>query len=508
MLEVVKSGAVVGLDAVEVTIEVDVARGMPGFTIVGLPDTAVQESRERVRAAVRNSEYEFLPGRLTVNLAPADLRKAGPAYDLPIAVGFLLASGQIKRRTGIDDFWLIGELSLTGEVKPVNGTLSIASAAVEAGCSGIIVPSANAREAAIVSGIDVIPVSSLAQAARFLSDEIVIEPASGDSLEPEQAGEQVDFSEIRGQLEARRALEIAAAGGHNVLMVGPPGSGKSMLAQRLPTIMPPLSIDEAIEVTKIHSLSGQSKQGRGLMRVRPYRAPHHTISAAGLAGGGKQPRPGEISLSHRGVLFLDEIAEFSQSVLQVLRQPVESKIVTISRASGSATYPADFMLVGAMNPCPCGYLGDRQKECECTIGRIRSYRSRLSGPLLDRIDMHIEVPRLSRVELMSASTGESSAAIKDRVVKARAAQATRFGSTTVLNGRMSAKQVRQACALSESIVAWLTRIVDRMALSARAYDRILKVARTIADIAGHEGIELADIAEAVQYRSAERQRAY
>ncbi|MDP1809261.1 MAG: YifB family Mg chelatase-like AAA ATPase [Actinomycetota bacterium] len=508
MLEVVKSGAVVGLDAVEVTIEVDVARGMPGFTIVGLPDAAVQESRERVRAAVLNSEYEFQPSRLTVNLAPADLRKAGPAYDLPIAIGFLSASGQINRQSAVSYYWLVGELSLTGEVKPVNGVLSIAAAAHSAGSSGIIVPAENAAEAAIVTGIDVIPVSSLAQAARFLSDDIVIEPAVSGNRSTERGAEQVDFAEIRGQLEARRALEIAAAGGHNVLMVGPPGSGKSMLARRLPTIMPPLSADEAIEVTKIYSLGGQAKHGRGLIWTRPYRAPHHTISAAGLAGGGKQPRPGEITLSHRGVLFLDEMAEFSQSVLQVLRQPIESKIVTISRANGRVTYPADFMLVGAMNPCPCGYLGDRQRECACTVGRIRSYRSKLSGPLLDRIDIHIEVPRLSQAELMGTSTGETSAAIKDRVIKARAAQAARFGSKTVLNGCMSAKQVRQSCSLSESIVSWLARIVERMALSARGYDRVLKVARTIADIAGHESVELVDVAEAIQYRSADRQRAY
>ena len=509
MLKILKSGAVVGLDAVEITIEVDVSRGMPAFIIVGLPDTAVQESRERVRAAIVNSEYELEPRRVTINLAPADLRKEGPAFDLPIAVGVLLATAQIGRQSKPGDYWLVGELSLTGEVKPVSGIISIAVAAAKQGCKGLILPAANAAEAAVVTELDVIPVDTLAQAADFLNGALKIEPAKGGNGSRADLVQDIDFSDVKGQLQARRALEIAAAGGHNLLMVGPPGSGKSMLAQRLPTIMPSLSRDEAIEVTKIYSVSSQITSGQGLIWKRPFRAPHHTISSAGLAGGGQNPRPGEITLSHRGVLFLDEMPEFAPSVLQVLRQPLESKSVTIARASGALTYPAEFMLVGAMNPCPCGYLGDRKRECECSISKIRSYRTRVSGPLLDRIDIHIEVPRLTRDELMGeASATETSADIRSRVLDAREVQTRRFGDSATLNSRMTARQMKTMCRLSKEIEDWLGRVIDRLSLSARGFDRVIRIARTVADLADREDIALADVAEAVQYRVLDRPRLY
>lgn len=499
MLRIVRSGVVVGMEVHEVKIEVDSTLGLPGMRIVGLPDAAVREAGERVRAAITNSGFKIPPRKITINLAPADLRKAGPSYDLPIAVGAALALGLSERDPRFRDYWMAGELSLTGDVCGITGALPLALAAAEAGAPGIIVPENNAAEASY-AGLPVIPARSFSEVCGLLSGECVIDPIEAEVSPPERA-EYPDFADVKGQHQARRALEVAAAGGHHVLMVGPPGSGKSMLARCLPSILPPMSRSEAVDVTRVNSIRGTTRGGGGLIWERPFRSPHHTISAAGLVGGGRPPSPGEISLSHRGVLFLDELAEFGPRVLQALRQPMESHTVTVSRAAGSFMFPADFILAAAMNPCPCGYWGDAGRECECPDGKMRAYRSRLSGPLLDRIDLHVEVGRLNTNEIMSAKPGESSADILSRVCAARGRQNERFDDGVKTNAGMTSKEVERFCVLAGETVSWFAGAIDKLALSARACDKVLKVARTIADLSQARQISTAHLAEAVQYRT-------
>lgn len=506
MLARMESCVVMGMDAYPVEVEVDLARGLRAFNIVGLPDTAVREARERVKAGLVNSEFEFPLGRITINLAPADIRKEGPAFDLPMALGILYATDQLKSDL-INHYFVVGELSLNGDVRRVSGILAIAILAQRRGKQGIIVPKDNAHEAAVVRGLDVIPVSSLNDACSFLAGTLEISPQRVDLDKLFKSNGQYDFdlSDVKGQEHAKRALEIAAAGGHNMLMVGPPGAGKTMLARRLLTILPEMSFDEAIETTKIYSVSRLLPAHLSMITKRPFRAPHHTISDIGLIGGGRRPKPGEVSLSHNGVLFLDEMNEFSQTALEVLRQPLEDGEVTISRAHSSASYPTRFILIAAMNPCPCGFLGDRLRECTCTPAYIRNYRRRVSGPLKDRIDIQIEVARLTKEELVRNIPGEKSAEVRKRVNRAREIQKKRFvGENILCNGEMNPQQLRRFCSLSASAREFLERALDKLGLTARAYDKILKLARTIADLAERQGIEVEDIAEAVQYRSLDR----
>jgi len=504
VLAKVRSCTVVGLDGRAVDVEVDIAAGgLPTFTIVGLPDTAVQEARERVRAAIRNAGGTFPMKRITVNLAPADLRKEGPSFDLPIAVGILVASGQVL--ADLDDAVFLGELSLDGTLRHTHGILPMVGFARSSGAAVIYVPEVDAAEAALVDGVRVIPVPSLQVLAAHLNREALLPPSPHRPLDTalDDGWTGADLSEVRGQEHAKRALEVAAAGGHNLIMSGPPGSGKTLLARALPGILPRLSPDECLQVTQIYSVAGLLPFEQPLIRRRPFRAPHHTISHAGLVGGGRQPRPGEISLSHRGVLFLDELPEFGQTVLEVLRQPMEDRVVTISRAQGTVTFPANFMLVAAMNPCPCGYAGDSNQECTCSEAGIGRYQRRISGPLLDRIDIFVDVPRVAYEKLEGTTLGEPTAAVRQRVEQARTVQRDRFsGSPLLANAEMTASDVRRYCqdALDDGARALLRLAAGQLSLSARAFHRVLKISRTIADLAASETIASAHVAEAVQYR--------
>lgn len=510
MLARVASEALTGLQGHPVVVEADVVAAAPAFSVVGLPDTSVQESRERTRAAIVNSSYEFPSRRITVNLAPADLRKEGPSFDLPIALAFLLATGQI--RDGCDGrgpLAAVGELGLDGTLRPVAGALALAQSLKARGVRGLVLPADNAAEAGLVGGLEVYPAATLAEAAAQLEagGGAAAPPADVDALLATAAAGDADFADIIGQDGVKRALEVAVAGAHNVLMVGPPGAGKTMLARRLPGIMPPLTRDEAIEITRVHSVAGLLPAGEPLVVRRPFRAPHHTISSPGLAGGGSMPRPGEVSLAHLGVLFLDEFAEYRLSALEALRQPLEDGEITISRRLTSLTYPARLMLVAAMNPCPCGFRGDVQRECTCPAHRLRQYRARLSGPLLDRIDLYLEVPRVQPWGRRAGRPPESSSTVAARVSAARRRQVSRMAGTGVYtNAHMSSRQLRRWCPMEPAALARLDRAYERMQLSARGADRVVKVARTIADLEGAEVITAAHLAESLSYRDRRGER--